>query len=255
MTHYRFDVIIIGGGPGGATAAGVLAGTGLSVAVLEAGAYAGAENWSGCVYFAEGLAADDCFGARAVEAAPFERKVTRRGTLVHNGIDVVGLELDEPPSSATRTPCCVLSTIPILRTSPVRRAPWSFRRPRSHRSSRVGPGDRRGDEPRPLYAEVVFIAEGDASHLVRSEGLERKEKPHFLQGVKAVLNLPPEEIEQRFGISRCDGAAYEILLRNASIGGRTVRLNVGGFLYTTVTASRWIRRSAGQPVAKLSRRA
>ena len=41
----------------------------------------------------------------------------------------------------------------------------------------------------PLYADVTFIAEGDASHLVRSEQLERVAQPHFLQGVKAVLSL------------------------------------------------------------------
>jgi electron transfer flavoprotein-quinone oxidoreductase len=233
MTHYRFDVIIIGGGPGGATAAGVLAGTGLSVAVLEAGAYAGAENWSGCVYFAESLAAEDCFGARAVEAAPFERKVFRRGTLVHNGIDVVGLELDDP--SVFRHSYTVLRPvydpyfINVARTKGAMIFPETTVLSLIRASGRVvGVETNRG----PLHAEVVFIAEGDASHLVRSEGLERKERPHFLQGVKAVLNLPPEVIEQRFGISRCEGAAYEILLRNASIGGRTARLNVGGFLYT-----------------------
>ena len=93
MQHYKFDVIIIGAGPAGVTAAGALAGTGISVALLEAGVYAGAENWSGCVYFAEGLAEKDCFGREAVEKAPFERRVVRRGTLMHNGLDVVGVEL------------------------------------------------------------------------------------------------------------------------------------------------------------------
>src|SRR5512143_2250831 len=93
MKTYRFDVIIVGAGPAGVTAAGALAGSGLSVALVEAGVYAGAENWSGCVYFAESLAAQDCFGPAAVEAAPFERRVARRGTLLHNGLDVVGVEL------------------------------------------------------------------------------------------------------------------------------------------------------------------
>jgi len=96
MINYRFDVVIIGSGPAGVTAAGALAGSGISVALLEAGVYAGAENWSGCVYFAESLAEPDCFGPKAVEAAPFERRVTRRGTLLHNGLDVVGAELAEP---------------------------------------------------------------------------------------------------------------------------------------------------------------
>jgi alkylation response protein AidB-like acyl-CoA dehydrogenase/electron transfer flavoprotein alpha subunit/ferredoxin-like protein FixX len=84
----------------------------------------------------------------------------------------------------------------------------------------------------PLYADVTFIAEGDASHLVRSEQLERIPEPHFLQGVKAVLSLRPEEIEKRFTLKPGEGSAYELLIRNASIAGRTARLNIGGFLYT-----------------------
>src|SRR5512135_3103302 len=96
MTNYRFDVVIIGAGPAGVTAAGALAGSGISVALLEAGVYAGAENWSGCVYFTESLAAPDCFGQEAVAAAPCERRVVRRGTLLHNTLDVVGVELADP---------------------------------------------------------------------------------------------------------------------------------------------------------------
>jgi len=61
----------------------------------------------------------------------------------------------------------------------------------------------------PLYAGVVFIAEGDASHLVRAERLERVPEPHYLQGVKAVLSLPAEEIDKRFRLGRSEGAAYE----------------------------------------------
>src|SRR5512145_2437602 len=95
MTTYRFDVIIVGAGPAGVTAAGALAGSGLTVALIEAGVYAGAENWSGCVYFAESLASDEVFGIRAVENAPFERRVVRRGTFVHNGIDEVGVSLSD----------------------------------------------------------------------------------------------------------------------------------------------------------------
>ena len=100
MKNYRFDVVIIGAGPAGVTAAGTLAGSGISVALIETAVYAGAENWSGCVYFAENLAADDCFGSAAVEAAPFERRVVRRGTFLHNGIDEAGVALTDPAAFA-----------------------------------------------------------------------------------------------------------------------------------------------------------
>ncbi len=233
MKQYRFDVIIIGAGPAGVAAAGTLAGTGLSVAMLEAGVYAGAENWSGCVYFSESLSEEDCFGRKAVEEAPYERRVIRRGTLVHNGLDIVGVEYTDPETykdcytvirpvydpyfaSLARQKGAVLITETTV-TSLIRRNGFV-----------VGVHTTRG----PLYAGVVFIAEGDASHLVRSEGLEKKKEPHFLQGVKAVVSLPSNEIEKRFGLGPNDGAAYEIIIRNAAIAGRTAKLNVGGFIYT-----------------------
>jgi electron transfer flavoprotein-quinone oxidoreductase len=233
MKQYKFDVIVIGAGPAGAAAAGSLAGAGISVALLEAGVYAGAENWSGCVYFAESLAEEDCFGPEAVEAAPFERRVARRGTLMHNGLDVAGLELSD--ADAFRNCYTVLRPVYDPYYAHLARMRGAVHSTDTTVTSLIrkdgrvtGVQTNRGR----LYADVVFIAEGDASHLVRSEQLERVQEPHYLQGVKAVLSLRPEEIEKRFRLAPNEGCAYEILVRNASIGGKTAKLNVGGFLYT-----------------------
>lgn len=233
MKAYKFDVIIIGAGPAGAAAAGVLAGSGVSVAMLEAGVYAGAENWSGCVYFAECLAEKDCFGPEAVLNAPFERRVVRRGTLLHNGLDVVGVDYTDPSTFAD----CYTVIRPIY-------DPYFAHLAREKgaviltntavtflirkNGAVIGVDTSRGQ----IYADVVFIAEGDASHLVRAEGLERSASPHFMQGVKAVLSLPSQDIEQRFGLKSGEGSAHELLIRNAAIAGKTARLNMAGFLYT-----------------------
>jgi alkylation response protein AidB-like acyl-CoA dehydrogenase/electron transfer flavoprotein alpha subunit/flavin-dependent dehydrogenase/ferredoxin-like protein FixX len=84
----------------------------------------------------------------------------------------------------------------------------------------------------PVYSEVVFIAEGDASHLIRRERLERVTSPRFMQGVKAVLKLPPAAIEERFRLSPGEGCAHEYLIRNGQSGGQTLHLNIAAFLYT-----------------------
>lgn len=233
MTHYKFDVIIIGAGPAGVTAAGALGHSGAAVALLEAGVYAGAENWSGCVYFAESLAAPDCFGPDAVAAAPFERRVARRGTLMHNGLDVIGLELND--AAAFRNCYTVLRPVydpyfaNLARAAGVVHLTGTTVTALIRSKGRViGVETNRG----PLLADVTFIAEGDASHLVTAEQLERVHRPHFLQGVKAVLSLPADEIEKRFRLAPREGAAYELLLRNPAIAGRSAKLNIGGFLYT-----------------------
>ncbi len=233
MIRYKFDVIVVGAGPAGVAAAGALANAGISVALIEAGVYAGSENWSGCVYFTEILAENDCFGREAVETAPFERRVIRRGTLMHNGLDVVGVEF----MNADAFKNCYTVLRPIY--DPYF-AHLAHRKGAVHitettvfallRKGRrvVGVQTNRG----PLYADIVFIAEGDASHLIRSEQLERVSEPHYLQGVKAVLSLKPSDIESRFNLQPGEGCAYELLIRNASIAGKTARLNIGGFLYT-----------------------
>ncbi|HEV2946811.1 MAG TPA: acyl-CoA dehydrogenase family protein [Gemmataceae bacterium] len=88
----------------------------------------------------------------------------------------------------------------------------------------------------PLYADLVFLAEGDASHLVTREGYERLsgqgENPKFLQGIKQVIDMPPGAIESIFGLGADEGAAYEILIRNGTLRGRDLHLNMGGFVYT-----------------------
>src|SRR5262249_7743778 len=76
----------------------------------------------------------------------------------------------------------------------------------------------------PLYGDLVFLAEGDASHLVTREGYERftdsREAPKFLQGIKQVIDLPPGTIEETFGVGPDQGVAYEMLLRNGTLRGK-----------------------------------
>jgi len=233
MKNYQFDVIIIGCGPAGATAAGTLARVGLSVLVLETAVYAGAENWSGCVYFAENLAQPDAFGEAAVLSAPFERRLVRRGIYVQNGLDGVGISYQNPDTYRH----CYTVLRPVydpywagqIKTHGAMFLPKSTVTSLIRRNGRVVGVE---TEHGPVYAEVTFIAEGDASHLIRREKLERVKAPRFMQGVKAVFRLPAATIEERFNLSPGEGSANEYLIRNAQTGGQTLPLNIGAFLYT-----------------------
>src|SRR5260370_36110094 len=44
--------------------------------------------------------------------------------------------------------------------------------------------------------------------------------------------MPEGAVESIFGLGADEGAAYEILVRNGSLRGRDLHLNMGGFVYT-----------------------
>src|SRR5262245_3919263 len=237
MSASNYDVVIVGAGAAGLTAAIGLARAGFAVAVVEAAAFPGAENWSGCVYFCENLAHPDILGPEGVEALAWERRLVERGFFATDGHGLLGMQSRDP--EAFRHCYTVLRPIYDHHLAQAARRHGATLLNSSTAESLIreagrviGISTNRG----PLYADLVFLAEGDASHLVTREGYERsadpREAPKFLQGIKEVLELPPRTVEQRFGVGPEEGVAYEMLVRNGTLRGRPVHLNMGGFLYT-----------------------
>jgi electron transfer flavoprotein-quinone oxidoreductase len=83
--------------------------------------------------------------------------------------------------------------------------------------------DRPGGE---LRARAVIACDGVNSFLAKEAGLlPRVAAAHHTLGVKEVLGLPPEVIEERFGVGAHRGVDIEMLGATGGIPG-------GGFLYT-----------------------
>jgi electron transfer flavoprotein-quinone oxidoreductase len=237
MVSWKYEVIIVGAGPAGITAAIALAKAQIPVLVIEAGVFPGAENWSGAVYFTENLAQPDVLGEQAVRDSAYERPVTKRGFYIYNGHSLVGLNYRNPATFAN----CYTVLRPTYDHYLAELAK-SFGAEiltettvdgllRDDNGHIVGVHTDRGS----IHADVVFLAEGDASQLVTKEGYERNVEPgapHFLQGIKEVIEVDPDYIEHTFKLPQGEGAAFEILLRNGSVNNRTANLNMGGFLYT-----------------------
>jgi electron transfer flavoprotein-quinone oxidoreductase len=83
--------------------------------------------------------------------------------------------------------------------------------------------DRDGAE---LRAKVVIACDGVNSFLAKEAGLLPEAEPsHYTLGVKEVLELPAELINERFGVGAHEGVDIEMLGCTRGIPG-------GGFLYT-----------------------
>src|SRR2546421_10097112 len=96
MSAANYDVVIVGAGAAGLTAAIGLARAEFAVAVIEAAAFPGAENWSGCVYFGENLAHPDILGPEGVEALAWERRLVERGFFATDGHGLLGMTYRDP---------------------------------------------------------------------------------------------------------------------------------------------------------------
>lgn len=237
MSNTPFDVVIVGAGCAGLSAGIGLARAGLGVAVLEAAAYPGAENWSGCVYFCENLAHPDLLGPKGVEGLAWERQLVQRGAFVADGRSLFGQTFRDPKSfrhcyTVLRpvfdhhlSQLAVQAGVVLLRSTTAESLIRDGERV-------IGVATNRG----PVYGDLTFLAEGDASHLVSREGYERlpagQKQPRFLHGIKEIIDLPPGAVEENFGLGAGEGAAYEIILRNARLNGKSLHLNMGGFIYT-----------------------
>src|SRR5262245_54547422 len=214
MSSAQFDVIVVGGGAAGMTAAIALARGGFRVAVVEAAPFPGAENWSGCVYFCENLAQPEVLGPEGVEALAWERRLIERGIFFTDGRRLAGSMYRD--ADAFRNWFTVLRprfTQHLLETA--RRYGiylWTETTVESLiRAGRriVGVATTRG----PLYADLVFLAEGDCGLLVTREGFDRfsdpRDQPAFLYCIQQIIELPDDVIEERFRLEQGEGVAYD----------------------------------------------
>jgi electron transfer flavoprotein-quinone oxidoreductase len=225
----KFDVVVVGGGLAGQTAALVAARAGLQVLLAERGVRAGTKTVSG------GLLYTHAFGALfpkfwEEEPCPVERAIDRNVLSFLTPERAVSLDYFD--AAFSRPP---FNSFSVLRGT---LDPWLAAKAEGAGATPVygvkvhellTDGGRvvgiRADADE-LRADVVILAEGSNALLSRRARQQPEGAPDLTGvGVKQVIGLPPGEIARRFQLPGRAGTQYSTIGFPQGVKG-------GGFLYT-----------------------
>ncbi|MFA5309420.1 MAG: FAD-dependent oxidoreductase [Dehalococcoidales bacterium] len=250
----KFDTIIVGAGPAGTTAALVLAKAGLNVLLLERSSSPGSKNVFGGILYTTVL---NRLVPNFWEEAPVERHI--KGIKIYlvspqNAVSI-GVESEEhnqPPynnsftvsraafdkwyaSKAEEAGAMLLLNTQVddlLRVN-----------------GKVAGVKVRGEEGE-LYADTVILADGVNSILAEKAGLRKSYVPRQVSlGMKEIIELPRNVIEDRFGISGDEGVEIKYMAGDATKG-----IWGGGNIYTNQESVSLVTWLALDPLIKSKRK-
>ena len=236
----KFDVAVIGGGSAGLAALQQLSSLGKQAVLIEAGKTVGCKNVSGGILYSKKLKngkvynVEDVYGEQFLYDAPIERLITKY--ILHNTSRDKVFSIDLTGAHRYQANFGYSVLLNSLNS-------W-FAHVANETAEKQGGGIVSGvhvknitwhqgktiietDELKEFEVKAIIAADGVNSELADITGARQKFSPEELyQGVKVVLKLPEEIINDRFGITSDEGAAHLFA------GDITLNHIGGGFLYT-----------------------
>ena len=223
----KIDVVIVGAGLAGLSCAYRLADAGLQVIVVERGDFPGSKNVTGGRIYVMPLKG---MADGMLEGAPFERRVVRERWSLLGGENSLNVDLTSKAFRETNHSYTVLRAHFDRWLSEQVMGKGVFVIPKYRVDDLLWEGDqvagiRAGSEE--IWAHVVVAADGVLSFMAQKAGLRNSmAAASYAVGVKEVIELPKEKINDRFNVEEGDGAAHLF------VGDVTQGLFGGGFLYT-----------------------
>ena len=226
-----YQAIVIGAGPAGSSAALTMARAGLDVALVERGAFPGEKNMFGGVLHR--LPALEKIFPDFWERAPLERHIIKKGVTFMTGdssfsTTIEAGNFDRPPYNGytifrPKFDRWLADEAVAAGATLITRATVEDVVRTDGRVSGVTIQGRSGE----LHAPVVVAADGVLSFTAQKAGLRKAtfDPAQMAVGVKALIDMPREMIDERFGLVRDQGFANEFV-------GCTEGVRGGGFLYT-----------------------
>jgi electron transfer flavoprotein-quinone oxidoreductase len=238
MEH--FDIAIIGGGSAGLAALKQLSNLGKQAVLIEAGKTVGSKNVSGGLLYSKKpkngkvYNVEDVYGQEFLSEAPLERHITKYILHATSKDKVFSIDLTRAHEYQSNFGYSVL--LNKLNSWFAKQAAESAERQGGgivngvHVKTVSSQNDRTVIETNELQefeVKAIIAADGVNSEIAEITGARNKfTTAELYQGVKVVVKLPEQIIDQRFGIQSNEGAAHLFA------GDVTLNHIGGGFVYT-----------------------
>ncbi len=223
----KIDVVIVGAGLAGLSCAYKLAESGLQVIVVERGDFPGSKNVTGGRLY---LMPIKPLIGDMLDGAPFERRVVREQWSLFGRENSINVDFTADKFRAQDHSYTILRARFDRWLSEKLMAKGVFVIPKYRVDDLLWEngsvvGIRAGNEE--IYAHVVVAADGVLSFMAEKASLRLKMMPkQYAVGMKEIIELPEEKINDRFNVESGEGCAHLYL------GDVTKGIFGGGFLYT-----------------------
>lgn len=221
----KTDVIVVGGGPAGISAAVTIARAGKKVILIERGSFSGSKNvFGGAIYVQPTKEIFPDFE----QSAPLERRTVAHKYIMcteTQSVDasfvardeetvsysVIRSKFDRWMAQEAQKEGVILVTETLVKELVIKE------------NKVVGVKT----ELEEYFSDIVILADGVNSLLAKQIGLRKEIKPHDVAlGIKEVIKLDKDKIEARFNLNEGEGAIYELF------GGPMLGMLGLGYLYT-----------------------